>query len=110
MAVMDSAIENYVKVFNEAVRAGDWASLAKAHTEDGVIELNGVPAPPMHGRAAIEAGYRANPPYGEITVVDSRAVGDAYEADFKWADGSSGGQVKITLRDGLVAHNVITFG
>ncbi|OLF06640.1 hypothetical protein BLA60_30700 [Actinophytocola xinjiangensis] len=107
---MDSAIENYVKIFNEAVRDGDFAKLAAAHAEDGVIELNGIPAPPMRGRAEIEAGYRANPPYGEIRVVDTSTVGGVHEVNFKWADGSGGGQVKLTLTDGLVAHNVITLG
>jgi ketosteroid isomerase-like protein len=107
---MDSAIENYVKVFNDAVRAGDWASLAKAHTEDGVVEIVGFPAPPMRGRDEIEAGYRANPPQGEITVVETRSSADVHELNFKFTDGSGSGQVRLTMRGDLVAYNIITLG
>lgn len=106
---MDDAVTNYLRAFNEAVRRGDWAMLAGAHAKDAVVEFAGVPVPTMRGRAAIEAGYRANPPDDQITALACRSDGDTHEVLFRWnVDGTGGGRLRVTMRDGLVAHKVVT--
>jgi len=106
---MNNAVENYVKVFNVAARGGDWSLLAAAHAEDGVVEFEGAPLPPVRGRAEIEAIYREYP-QAEIVVIDSRSEGDKHEVDYKFADGSGTGQIRLAFQDGLVAHAVCRVG
>lgn len=106
---MSIETENYVKVFNESARSGDWSLLAGAHTDDGVVEFEGVPVPTVRGRAEIEAIYREYP-QGELTAVDSRSEGDVHEVDYKFVDGSASGRIRLTYRDGLVAHAKCSVG
>jgi ketosteroid isomerase-like protein len=106
---MDLELQAYVERFNEAVRGGDWAAFAQGFTEDAVVEFENVPVPPMHGREAIAAGYQQAPPDDTITVVDISADGAVHDVSYMWdTDGTGGGRMRLTLRDGLVAHNVIT--
>jgi hypothetical protein len=63
----------------------------------------------MHGREAIAAGYQQAPPDDTITVVGIHEDGDVRDVDYRWdTEGTGGGRMRMTMRDGLVAHNVIS--
>jgi steroid Delta-isomerase len=106
---MDHVVATYLALFNNSVRTGDWAAFARAFTEDAVVEFANVPVPAMHGRAAIEDGYREAPPDDTITALDCRSGGDVHEVTYRWdTEGTGGGLLRLTIRDGLVAHNIVT--
>lgn len=106
---MHHAVEAYLNVFNRAVRSDDWSTFARSYTEDGVVEFVHVPVPAFRGRESIEAGYREAPPDDTITAVGCRSDGDVHEVEFRWdAEGTGGGLMRLTMRDGLVARNVIS--
>lgn len=106
---MDHAVEAFLTLFNDAVRTGDWRAFARGFTEDAVVEFVNVPVPALRGREAIEAGYREAPPDDTITAVGCRSAGDVHDLEFRWdSEGTGGGHLRLTMRDGLVAHNVIS--
>ncbi|HET9143005.1 nuclear transport factor 2 family protein [Actinophytocola sp.] len=106
---MDQTVADFVDRFNEAVSSGDWGKFARWFTDDAVIEFSDVPVPAMRGRAEIEAGYRSAPPDDTITMTDCRSSGDVHEVAYRWdTEGMGGGRFRLTMRDGLVAHNVIS--
>jgi len=105
---MNSDIWNYLAVFNDSVRSRDWAAFARLYTEDAVVEFEGGPVPPMRGRTAIEAGYREAPPDDTISLVHYFADGDEHEVEYHWDRAGSGGTFRLTMRDGLVAHSVVS--
>lgn len=105
---MDLAVQTYLKLFNASVRSGNWDRFAEAFTEDAIVEFENVPVPAMCGREAIAAGYREAPPDDQITAVGHRSDGDVREVTYRWnTPGTGGGLMRLTVRDGLVAHNVI---
>jgi ketosteroid isomerase-like protein len=106
---MDLAVRAYLTLFNDSVRSGRWDRFAQAFTDDAVVEFENVPVPAMRGREAIAAGYREAPPDDQITAVGHRSDGDVHEVTYRWnTPGTGGGRMKLTMRDGLVAHNVIS--
>src|SRR5437868_4220627 len=60
----------YVARFNEGVRTGDWSRLLELVTDDCELEFVGIPVGPFHGRDAIAAAYREQPPDDEIVLLD----------------------------------------
>ncbi|HEV2781087.1 MAG TPA: nuclear transport factor 2 family protein [Actinophytocola sp.] len=106
---MDHTVRAFLTRFNEAVRTGDWAGFAEGFTEDAVVQFMNVPVPALCGREAVEAGYREAPPDDTITAIGCRSDGDVHEVTFRWdAEGAGGGRLRLTMRDGLVAHSVVT--
>jgi hypothetical protein len=65
-----SLLEREVAAFNEGVRTGDWAPLVALFAEDAVLEFDGIPVGPFHGRDAIAEAYRTMPPDDEIVLLD----------------------------------------
>jgi steroid delta-isomerase len=65
-----SLLEREVAAFNVGVRTGDWAALAALFAEDAVLEFDGIPVGPFHGRDAIAEAYRSMPPDDEIVLLD----------------------------------------
>jgi steroid Delta-isomerase len=88
----------YVARFNEGVRTGDWSRLLELLTEDCELEFVGIPVGPFHGREAIAAAYREQPPDDEIVLLDG---GPRYA----WAGepGRPAGELHLVERDGAVA-------
>ena len=106
---MDHAVAEFLALFNRSVRTGDWAAYARAFTEDALVEFENVPVPAMQGRRAIEDGYREAPPDDTITALDCRTDGNVHEVTYRWdVEGTGGGRLRLTMRDGLVAHNLVT--
>ena len=88
--------------FNAAVRAGDFTAFTTTFTPDAVMRFVGVPAGPYVGRAAIAAGYEAQPPDDTLTVRSVSTDGDTDDVRFTWDRGGSGTMI-VRWRDGLVA-------
>jgi hypothetical protein len=88
-------VADHVAAFNRSVRSGDWASFADRFTPDATMRFAGVPAGPFTRRAAIAAGYAAQPPSGTLTLsrVDSRG-----DADELWFTRDNGGTGIMTTR------------
>jgi len=63
-------LEREVEAFNEGVRTGDWSPLVALFAEDAVLEFDGIPVGPFHGREAIAEAYRSMPPDDEILLLD----------------------------------------
>lgn len=104
---MNSDIWIYLSAFNDSVRTRDWSALALLHTEDAVVEFEGVPA--MRGRAAIEAGYRDAPPADTISLVHYFEDGDTHEVTYRCdSEDDRTGTFRLTMRDGLISHNLVS--
>ena len=88
---------DYVARFNEGVRTGDWSRLLELLADDCELEFVGIPVGPFHGRDAIAAAYREQPPDDGIVLLDG---GPRYA----WAGnpGRPAGEIHLSERDGLV--------
>jgi len=100
----------HVARFNEAVRGGDWKTFAATFTDDATMVFTNVPAGPFTGRAAILAGYEAQPPDDTMTITSVEPVDpDTDRARFTW-DAGGPGTMLLRWRDAQVAALEITFG
>lgn len=106
--MMNSDIWIYLSTYNDSVGTGDWSALARLYAENAVVEFAGAPVSALRGRGAIEAGYRAAPPEDTISLVHYFAEGDEHEVTYRRDREGTGGTFRLTIRDGLVAHNVVT--
>ena len=106
------ALRAHVERFNAGVRAGDFSAMLDGLAEDAELEFVGVPVGPFRGRAEIAEAYRVRPPDDEILILDERADGDLLVGGYAWAadPGSRAGELRLTLRDGLIRRMVVTFG
>ena len=104
-------LREHVERFNAGVRAGDFSSMLAGLTDDAELEFVGVPAGPFHGRAEIAEAYRVQPPDDEILIVDERADADTLVAGYAWSTdpGTRAGELRLTVRDGLIRRLVVTF-
>lgn len=105
-------LARHVGGFNAGVRTGDWRGLLGGCTDDVTLEFAGVPVPTVSGRAAVGAAYRADPPAGEILVVDPRRDGDD-EVVAEWrmqaAPSVRMGDLRLGLRDDRVTRMLVSF-
>ena len=104
-------LEEHVRRFNEAVRSGDYEPMLELFADDAVLEFRGVPVGPFHGRDAIAAAYRAQPPDDEIEVLDIENVEAEIRAGYAWRrDGGRRAGDMFLMRDGdSIAKLVVTF-
>src|SRR5690348_3059113 len=100
MALLDEHVAN----FNHGVRTGDWSRLLALLADDAVLEFDGIPVGPFHGREAIGAAYAAQPPDDEIVLIDG---GPAYA----WAAAPAvrAGEVHLTERDGRITKILVLY-
>jgi len=75
-----------------------------------MMRFVGVPAGPYVGRAAIAAGYGANPPDDTLTVRSVTSDGDTDVVRFTWDRGDGDGTMTVRWRDGLVDDLTVSFG
>ena len=75
------------------------------------MEFRGVPVGPFHGRAAIAAAYRAQPPDDELRVLDDRERDGRTEARYAWLaePDVAAGELLLAAEDGVIRKLVITF-
>jgi hypothetical protein len=87
-------IDEHVARYNVGVRSGDWSRMLELLTDDAVLEFEGIPVGPFHGRDAIGAAYIAQPPDDEIVLLDG---GPAYA----WASDPAhrAGELHLDERD-----------
>jgi ketosteroid isomerase-like protein len=91
-------LAEHVERFNTGVRSGDFAAMVELFADDATLEFEGVPVGPFHGREAIAAAYREQPPDDEIEVLEASEDGDEVVARYAW------------LRDeGRIARLAVTF-
>jgi hypothetical protein len=100
----------HVARFNAAVRSGDWEPFTATFAADATMVFTNVPAGPFNGRAAILAGYRAQPPDDTMRITSVETVDpDTDRARFTWEAGGSGTML-LRWHNAELAHLEITFG
>ena len=101
---MPDLLEREVEAFNEGVRTGDWSPLIARFAEDAVLEFEGIPVGPFHGRGAIADAYRAMPPDDEILLLDG---GPRYA----WAKEPErpAGELHLEERDGCIVRLLVVY-
>jgi hypothetical protein len=79
--------------------------------DDAEMEFRGVPVGPFHGRDAIAAAYRAQPPDDELRVLGHRERDGRIEARYAWLaePDVAAGELLLAAEDGLIRKLVITF-
>jgi steroid Delta-isomerase len=99
-----SLLEEHAARFNEGVRTGDWSRMLELMTDDVMLEFDGIPVGPFHGRDAVRSAYEAQPPDDEIVLLDG---GPAYA----WASKPDlrAGELRIAERDGRVAALTVVY-
>jgi len=104
-------LREHVERFNAGVRAGDFTPMLDGLSDDAELEFVGVPAGPFHGRAEIAEAYRVQPPDDEILIVDEHAEEDTVVAGYAWSANpdTRAGELRLTVRDGLIRRMVVTF-
>jgi hypothetical protein len=105
-------VARHVALFNEGVRTGDLTPWFNTLTDDAVLTFEGVPIPPAHGRAAIEAVYGTEPPGSEMSITAGSPVDPAADTvfgEFFWVrDPDAGGRFTLYLHEGRVARIELT--
>src|SRR5690348_1386589 len=101
------ALPDHVERFNAGVGSADFSAMLAGLADDAELEFQGVPVGPFRGRAEIAEAYRERPPDDEILVLDQE--GDA--AGYAWATDpeTRAGELRLTVRDGLIRRVVVTF-
>lgn len=101
---------DYLGVFNECVRTGDWEPLAEWFTEDAVLAFDGVSAGPFEGRDVIMAAYRAQPPDDQIVTFDVDD-GEPLVASYGWMQepATVAGRMLATFDGDRIARLLVTF-
>lgn len=102
---------DYAGVFNECVRTGDWEPLSEWFAGDAELVFEGVPVGPFHGRDAIMAAYRAQPPDDEILVFGVEEEGGRVVARYGWTrePAKAAGRMLVTFAGEQIARLVVTF-
>jgi RimJ/RimL family protein N-acetyltransferase len=104
-------LHDYVMVHNECVRTGDWQPLGEWFADEAVLEFQGVPVGPFHGRGAILAAYDAQPPDDEVLVFDVREEDRQVVASYGWSrePGKVAGRMILMLRSRRIGKLVVTY-
>ena len=89
---------DYVECFNEGVRTGDWSRMLELLDDDAEVEFVGIPAGPFHGREAIGAAYRTQPPDDELVPLDGERYAWAKEPE------RPAGELHLEERDGKITR------
>jgi RimJ/RimL family protein N-acetyltransferase len=105
-------LHDHVMRFNEGVRTGDFGPMLERFAEDAVLEFEGVPVRPFHGREAIAAAYREQPPDDEVRILEADERENGVVARYAWAKDpdTAAGEMRITRSGDRIAGLVVTFG
>ena len=106
---LTEAVREHERLFNEAVRAGDFTEFMKTFTDDAVMTFDGVPVGPYRGRKAIAEAYATRPPTDTMSIWSIEEVdADTVEARFDWDAGGSGA-MRVRWQDDLIVGMTIAF-
>jgi len=106
-----SRTTDHVSAFNHAVTTGDWDTIAHRFADDATMTFVNVPAGPFHGRTAIAAAYRENPPTETMTLLDGEGTDPdtTGKVRFRWAAGGTGSMELSWTPDGAVQALTVAF-
>ena len=113
---MEAAVRllaDHVERFNVGVRSGDFGPMVDWFTEDAELAFEGIPVGPFHGREAIAAAYRAQPPDDEIDLLDVEQDGAGrVVASYAWRKrpGVRAGALVLLPRGERIARLVVIYG
>lgn len=104
-------LEEHVGRFNEAVRSGDFGPMLELFADDAVLEFRGVPVGPFHGRDAIDAAYRAQPPDDEVEILEIEENDAEIRAGYAWRrdEGRRAGDMFLRRDGDLITRLLVTF-
>lgn len=105
-------LHDHVERFNAGVASGDFGPMLAAFTDDAEMVFEGIPVGPFHGKQAIAAAYREQPPDAQIQVLDATERDDGVlVARYAWVGqpGEPGGELRLTPQDGRITKLVVTF-
>jgi steroid delta-isomerase len=106
---LTEAVRRHERLFNDAVRAGDFTEFMTSFTEDAVMAFDDMPIGPYKGRDAIAQAYATRPPDDTMSIWSIEEVGpDTADVRFDWDEGG-GGSMRVKWQDGLVAGMTISF-
>jgi hypothetical protein len=102
-------MERHVRAFNNGVRTGDWEPMLASFADDAELRFENAPAGPFHGREAIRAAYREQPPDDEIALLGVQDDGEhTITAAFAWLKGGTG-RLVLEHERGLVKSLTVVF-
>jgi ketosteroid isomerase-like protein len=104
-------LTEHVERFNAGVRSGDFGPMFELFADDAVLEFEGVRVGPFHGREAIAAAYRAQPPDDEIEVLEVEETGAQIRARYAWLhnEGRASGDLRLSRDGDRITRLVVTF-
>lgn len=105
-------LEAHIERFNAAVFTGRFDEMVAHFAEDAVMSFEGVPVGPFFGRAAIAAAYAAQPPDGQLVVLEVLgSSADTIEVSYAWAVAPEqrAGTMALERRDDLITRLAVRF-
>jgi steroid delta-isomerase len=106
---VSAAVYEHERVFNDAVRSGNYAPLVEAFADDAVMSFDDLPIGPFQGLDAIRLAYADQPPTDTLTTRSIEHVAEnAARVRFDWDHGGSG-SMELSWRGGRVATLAIAF-
>jgi RimJ/RimL family protein N-acetyltransferase len=104
-------LHEYVGDHNECVRTGEWEPLAAWFAEDAELAFDGVPVGPFHGREAIAAAYRVQPPDDQVLTFRVEERDGGVRALYGWLAAPShvSGRMLATFVGDKIQNLRVTF-
>jgi hypothetical protein len=104
-------LTEHVERFNAGVRSGDFGPMLQLFADDATLAFEGVPVGPFHGRDAIAAAYREQPPDDQVEVIEVEEDDAEVRARYAWLrdEGRASGDMRLSLDGGLITRLVVTF-
>jgi hypothetical protein len=104
-------LTEHVDRFNAGVRSGDFGPMLELFADDATLAFEGVPVGPFHGRDAIAAAYRDQPPDDQIEVLDVEEDDAEIRARYAWLrdEGRASGDLRLRRDGDLISGLVVTF-
>jgi hypothetical protein len=104
-------MNEHVERFNAGVRSGDFGPMLELFSDDAALAFEGVSVGPFHGREAIAAAYREQPPDDEIEVLEVEEDDAEIRARYAWLrdEGRAAGDLRLRFDGDLITSLVVTF-
>jgi hypothetical protein len=106
-------LREYITRLNAGVRGGDFGPMLEVLADDAELVFEGIPVGPFHGRAAIGAAYRAQPPDDEIDLLDLHEDGHGgATAVYAWSrrPGIPAGALQMSSAEGRITRLRVDYG
>jgi steroid delta-isomerase len=111
MGLATNLVERHVALFNHGVESGDFAPMLGHFEDDATLIFRGIPVGPFHGKAAIAAAYKTQPPTDQIDVLRIGMDGDTIVADYAWRaqPTTRAGQMRFRAENDQISELVIIY-